>query len=197
MNKFKSFLVAMSFTFMASAQYGINVAYQFGASGSDLYSSNMKNSYVGLNAKLTYQYDDYVRLNIGTGYYMIPFEKIAVDGVQNPVSGVNLTVIPLTIGADFSFIDQRADVKQKLMPYMGIDLGWAWSTQGKSSVAPELKSNNFILAPCVGVSYKLTDFVDLHAVVRENLLIYTFRGINEDYEIFSLLGFNIGASYKF
>ncbi len=197
MNKIKALIAALSISFYASAQFGVNIAYQYGISGSDLYSSTMKNSYAGLNAKLTYQYDDYLRFNIGTGYYVIPYESLAVDGVQTPVDGVNLTVIPVTIGADFSFLDQRADSKQKLIPYFGIDLGWAMATQGKSDFAESTTYNNFILAPSIGVSYKLTDFIDLHGVVRENILIYTYRDINEYYEVFSLIGINVGVSYKF
>lgn len=197
MNRIATFIFAMSLAIMASAQYGLNVSYQFGLSGSDLYSSTMKNSVLGVNAKLTYQKDDYVRFNIGTGYYSLPFEKQAFDGVQMPVSNVNATIIPLTFGFDFSFVDAKKDNKQKFVPFLGVDLGWAWAMRSSSVYAPATTLNNFLLVPLAGVSYKLNDNLDLHATVRQNLFIYTYRGINEYYEIFSLVGINAGLNFKF
>lgn len=197
MNKITSFIIGMLLTGMVSAQYGMNISYQFGLSGTDLYSSELKNSLAGVNARIYYQYDDYVRLNIGSGFWLIPYKNIAVDGVQTPVSDANLSVIPVTVGADFSFLDQRKDVKQKLIPYIGLDLGWALSQQSKSSLAPAASYNNFVIIPSFGMSYQLTDFVDLHLAFKENLLIYNFRGKNQYYEIFSLLGINAGINYKF
>jgi len=187
----------MSLAFASSAQLGIKASYQLGFSGNNLYSSEMKNSYVGLNAKLTYEYDDYINFNFGTGYYLIPFKKLAIDGVQQDVSDANLSVIPVTIGADFTFLDQRANVKQKYYPYIGIDMGWAMANQSKSSLAPSASYNNFFLAPSIGVYYRLTDFVHAFGEVRQNILIYNYRGVNEYYEVFSLASINLGLTYKF
>ena len=197
MNRIATFIIAMSLTIMASAQYGLNVSYQFGISGTDLYSSTMNNSMLGINAKLTYQMDDYVKFNIGTGYYNLPFKTQAYDGVLMPVSNVKATIIPLTFGVDFSFVDAKKDAKQKFVPFVGLDLGWAWAMRSSSAYAPSATTNNFLLVPLAGVNYKLTDNLDLSASVRQNLFIYTFRGVSQYYEIFSLVGINVGLNYKF
>lgn len=197
MKKIFAFTLLICAFSITRAQYAVNLSYQFGLAGKDLYSGTMKNSIIGLNAKLAYLYDDYLRLNLGSGFYAIPYEKIMVDGVQTPVSDATLSVIPITVGAEFTFIDQRPDAKQKVKPYIGLDLGYAIVTLNETDAAPGYTKGNFILAPSFGATYQLTNEIMLNASVRNNYLVYEFKGLNEYYEIFSLLGINAGILYTF
>lgn len=196
----KKFIVLASLLCMFTvsfAQYALNLTYQFGVAGKDLYSGTMKNSMLGVNAKFAYLYDDYLRLSLGTGFYAMPYEKLMVDGVQTPVNDVTINVIPVTLGAEFTFIDQRPESKQKIKPYVGLDIGYAFVMQNESAYAPASTKGNFMVAPAFGATYGLTNEIMLNASIRNNFLIYEYRSLNEYYEIYSLLGINIGAIYTF
>ncbi len=182
--------VLLSFS-IARAQYGLSASYQFGIPGKQGYSSDMKTSITGGQVKLVYAYDDFIKLNIGAGYYLVPFDKLNIDGVQKPVSKVNLQIIPITVGADFYMLDK------KIKPFIGFEVGWAFTRQTKSDYSDPVNRNNVILAPSAGVAYEITDNLNLFASVKENIILYQFRDMKDDISVFTLTGINLGITLKY
>ncbi len=175
--------------FYAQAQYSVSLSYA-PSFPMTRYNGEMKMSIAGANLKLHKHVDDYLWLNLSTGYYMIPFESLNVGGVQK-AADVTLNVIPATVGAQFFF---SAD---KIRPYFALDLGYAMTMQGESEYEKATNRNNFIFAPALGVFYNLSDALNLNLGVRNNTIIYRYRD-NEDYnQVFQLIGVDLGINYKF
>ncbi len=188
--KLLSLVLVTLLSVKASAQFSIGVNYSplFPISN---YSGKMDNSFAGGTVKLQYHIDDYLALNFGTGYYMIPFKSLNVGGVQTAVSGVSLSVIPATIGAQFKFSTD------KLKPYIALDLGYAYTMEGESDYAEATNRGNFIVAPSAGILYSLNENLALHAGLRNNILVYRYRDTEDYNEAFQTIGLELGINYKF
>jgi hypothetical protein len=192
MKSFRSIIIALLglLATHTQAQYsiGFNYAPSFPLSR---YSGDMKTSLVGVNLKINKHIDDYLRVSLGAGYHIIPFKSLNVGGVQQEVSSVNLTAIPVTLGSQFFF----GGIKWR--PYISLDLGYILTMQGKSDFAPAKNRNNFIVAPALGINYMLNDNLALNIGARNNVIIYQFRDIEDSNEAFQLLAIELGINYKF
>lgn len=185
-------LLALLLTgFLTQAQVGLSLSYQFGMPGKQGYSSDMKISVVGAQAKLSYAYDDYLHLTAGAGYFIVPFDKLNVGGVQKKVTGVNLQVIPITVGGEFFLLDK------KIKPFIGFEFGWALTRQTKSDYSDAINRNNVILIPQAGVAYEINDNLNFFASVKENVIIYQYRDFKNHNEVFLLTGINAGITLRF
>jgi outer membrane protein W len=178
------------FAVHAHAQYsiGFNCGPAFPMSR---YSGDMKLSMAAANLKINKHVDDYLRVSLGAGYYMVPFKSLNIDGVQKEVSNVNLTLIPVTLGGQFFF----GGIKWK--PYISLDLGYVLTIQDKSAFTKAANRNNFIIAPALGINYMLSDDFALNLGVKNNVIIYQFRDIEDSNEAFQLLALELGINYKF
>ncbi len=189
-------LFALSTT-LVSAQWTVGVAYQIGFPGKQMYSSDMSNSYVGFNGKVKYSFDDYLKANIGIGYYAVPFDKLRIDETQIPITGLTLTMIPVTLGGEFFFLEQKEDAHQQFKPFVGLDLGYTFTMQPKSDYTPAINRNNFIVAPTFGIAYVFNDNIEFFASARQNIFIYEFKDLSNYNSTFSLFGLNLGMNYQF
>lgn len=184
-------------TWASNAQMSAQVSYQLGVPVTE-YSGNMGTSVAGANLKLGFWKDDYLRFNIGTGFYQMPYNEILVDGVARAVDGANLSIIPVTVGAEFYFLGETADKQpSKVKPFFGLDLGFAYTMQSESNLAPAKNRNELIFAPTFGIAYKLSEYVDFVAAVRNNVLIYQREDVARYDQPFQLVGINLGFNYKF
>jgi|GEM_PF-3072787 outer membrane protein W len=185
-----------TFSTIGHAQSTISLAYQFGIPTTQ-YSGDMNLSVSGVNIKYGKHLDDFLRLNIGAGYYAVPFKSLNIEGVQRTTSDALLSVIPVTLGAEFYFLGTKADkTPSKIKPHLGIDIGWAYTMQNKTDLAPATNRNNFIFAPTLGVSYEMSDAFHLFGAVRNNMVIYQYRDIINWDQPFQLVGINVGIQLK-
>jgi outer membrane protein W len=189
-------LSASAFMFKVNAQSTVSVGYQLGIPTTQ-YSGEMNMSIAGANLKFGKHLDDYLRLNIGAGFYSVPFKSLNIEGVQRPTSDAVLNIIPVTLGAEFYFLGTKADkTPSKVKPFLGVDLGWAYTMQNETDLAPAMNRNNFILAPTFGVAYEMSDAFHLFAAARNNIIIYQYRDkLNWD-QPFQLVGINLGLQIK-
>ncbi|MFN4973533.1 MAG: outer membrane beta-barrel protein [Bacteroidota bacterium] len=192
-----SVLALFTLCSIGHAQTTISVDYQLGIPTTP-YSGDMKLSIAGVNLKYGMHLDDYLRLNIGTGFYAVPFESLNIEGVQRATSDAVLNIIPVTLGAEFYFLGTKADkTPSKIKPYIGIDLGWAYTMQNKTDLAPATNRNNFIFAPTFGIAYEMSDGLHLFGAVRNNMIIYQYRDIINWDQPFQLVGVNLGVQFTF
>jgi hypothetical protein len=195
-------LILVAFTLFAcnwasTAQMSAQVTYQFGLPVTE-YSGNMGTSVAGANLKLGFWKDEYLRFNIGTGFYQMPYNDILVDGVARVVDGANLSIIPVTVGAEFYFLGETADKQaSKIKPFFGLDLGYAFTMQSESNIAPAKNRNEIIFAPTFGIAYKMSEYLDFVVAARNNVLIYQRQDVARYIQPFQLLGINVGFNYKF
>lgn len=188
--KILTLVLVTCFTSAAFGQMSIGVNYSplFPISK---YNGEVGNSFVGATVKLNYHLDDYLSVNVATGFYGMSFTTLNVSGVQTDVSDVSLNIIPATLGATFRF---SAD---KLKPYVAIDLGYAYTMQGESEYAASTNRGNFLIAPSLGVLYNLNENLALNASLKNNILLYRYRDIEDYNETFQLLSLELGMNYKF
>ncbi len=195
----KSILTALllfSTFYHGSAQISLQGTVQYGIPITE-YSGEVKGG-IGANLKVGYWIDDYLRLNLGSGYYMSNFESIKVDGVNVPVTDASLNIIPITVGAEFYFLGTTADKQpSKVKPFFGLDLGYALVMQSASVIAPAKNRNSIIFGPSFGIAYKLSENLDVLCSFRGNILLYEYRDITKYMETYQLLGINAGVNYRF
>jgi hypothetical protein len=186
-----SFMLALAVLFFkghAQVSLSLNFAPAFPITR---YSGEMEFALTGANLKLNKHVDDYLRINIGAGYYSVPFKSLNIGGVQTDVSDVSLTVIPVTLGGQFLF----GGLKWK--PYISLDVGYVLTMQGEWKDIKATNRNNFMVAPAFGFHYQLSDDFALNVSARNNVIIYQFRDIKDSNEAFQLLAVELGFNYKF
>jgi hypothetical protein len=189
-------LLLISTFYYTNAQVSIQATAQYGIPLTE-YSGDIKSG-IGANLKVGFWIDDHLRLNVGSGYYMGKFESIKIDGVNQPVTDANLSIIPVTVGAEFYFLGTTADKEpSKIKPFFALDLGYALVMQSASVVAQAKNRNSIIFGPSFGVAYELSENLDVLASLRNNILLYEYKDIVKYMETYQLLGINLGVNYRF
>jgi outer membrane protein W len=179
----------------ANAQKSVQLSYQLGLPASQ-YSGNMGMSIAGANLKFAFWKDDYIRFNLGSGFYQVPYKEVLVDGVPRTTDAV-VSFVPVTFGGEFYFLGETNDKQpSKIKPFIGVDIGYMLALQSESDQAPATNRNHFMFAPTFGIAYKMSESMDFFGAIRNNIILYERQGVLNYLQPFQLVGINIGFNFK-
>lgn len=172
------------------AQWAMNVNYSLWVP-TGKYNSDLKLGFAGANLQFNYSFDDNLVGTFGTGYSLIGYDNIRIDGVDRKASSATLQIIPVTVGADIYFSTE------KVRPYLDFDFGVAFVKASGDNLPESKMMVNPYLSPGLGIEYQLSDGLKLNGVLKQHTLIYRFDETVKYNEVFSAVGLNLGFTYKF
>ncbi|MEI6507102.1 MAG: OmpW family outer membrane protein [Bacteroidota bacterium] len=177
-----AFCFFLSLSFTSKAQYSVGVTGNYMIPSSE-FGSAAKPGF-GATVEIRKIFSDIIKAGINIGY--ASFENKNSDSKISPlIDGKTLTIIPVTLSAQVYFNDN------KFRPFIGLDLGWATANLKLTTDA----KNYFIMAPQLGVEYKLSEQVFIHLTAKDNLMFYERTAHASD--LMSMVGINFGLTYKF
>ena len=175
MKNFCLFLFVLAFGKIVFSQFSatsnLGLMYYMGDSWSE-YDYRLQ---TGINLSGKYTFKEKMRVGLNIGYY------------TKSIDGFRVSTRPVTVSFDYII-----STSSKIKPYGSLELGtygFIYSSDGESSSTSDIG-----LAPAFGIDYELTEKLDLNGNLKYN---YVLTKDNDYSENTSILGFNIGVTYKF
>lgn len=176
MKKLAIVLTLMLSISMASySQFGVKGGFALGVPT----NANNSKAYPGFDIGATYNFTDHFR------------GEVLFEGMFSSTNSAFFTVsnslLPVTIGADYSFLEGKAH------PYVGLNLGLY--TNSVKFGNTRTSESYFGLYPKIGINYEITDNLLLDLTAKYHM--YFVGGNNNNTSTPQLFGLNVGINYLF
>jgi hypothetical protein len=175
MKKVYLFLIVLALGKISFSQFSatanLGIMYYMGES----YSGYDYRLQPGINLSGKYTFKEKMRAGLNIGYY------------TRSIDGFRVSTRPVTVSFDYII-----STSSKIKPYGSLELGtygFIYSSDGESSSTSDIG-----LAPAFGFDYAINEKLDLNGNLKYNYVLTKEDGYGENT---SILGFNVGVTYKF